>query len=459
MAEQDLIEVRPGALVAQGAAAAPALDDSPRAEIRLGLAIAILFFVLFLGWAAFAPMDAAAYGPGRVSVSGQRQTVQHRDGGVVGAILVKEGQRVRAGQVLLSLAAAEVRAEERALSGQAIGLLAQRARLRAEQLGQSDFAVPPEYAELPEAYRAEAEEAMKIQRTQLRARASLLNTQQGVLGQQKAQVGQESLGYRRQLTAVREQERLITEELESLRTVADKGFVSKNRIRALERAKAELGGQAGRLEAAISQAAESVGETSLRVVETERARQDSVAVDLRDVELTLADILPKLNAARDRLARTEVRAPATGTVVGLSIFTVGGVISPGQKLMDIVPDRTPLVVEARFAPEDVDDLEVGQKAVIRFTGLQDRDLPTLEGQVTRVSADSFVDEKSGAAYFTGEVAVPPEDLRIIQRARGSEFALKPGMPVEVLIPMRKRTALQYLIQPLSEALWRSFREH
>jgi HlyD family secretion protein len=127
--------------------------------------------------------------------------------------------------------------------------------------------------------------------------------------------------------------------------------------------------------------------------------------------------------------------------------------------MDIVPDRTPLVVEARFAPNDIDDLHTGQVATVRFTGLHDRDLPVLEGKLTRVSADSFVDEKTGQSFFTAEVAVPPEDVRIIQQRRGRDFELKPGMPVEILVPLRKRTALQYLLDPLTDAIWRSFREH
>jgi len=455
----ELIEAAPRHLAPYAPPGVIALDDAPQNEIRIGLIIAGVFFILFLGWAAFARMDAAAYAPGRVSVSGQRQTVQHRDGGVVGAILVREGQRVQKGQVLIRLAAAEVQAQERALASQAIGLLGQRARLRAEQLGVVTIPMPVEFASLSPEDKAEADSVMKMQQLQLRTRQSLLTTQQGVLGQQRAQAGQQGEGFRSQLTAINEQERIITEQLESMRTVAEKGFVSRNRIRDLERAQADLIGQRGRLQSSIASAGESVGESRLRIVETERSYQDRIASDLRDAEFSLGDLMPKWRAARDQVARTEVRSPATGTVVGLTVFTEGGVIQAGQKLMDVVPDRMPLVLEARVSPNDIDDLRIGQAATVKFTGLHERNLPNLEGKLTRVSADSFVDEKSGESFFTAEVAVPPEDLRIIQASRGEEFALIPGMPVEILIPLRKRTALQYIFDPLTEALWRSFREH
>lgn len=434
------------------------LDDDPRREIRAGLIVAAIFFLLFLGWASFARLDAASYGVGRVTVSGQRQTVQHRDGGVVGAIYVKDGERVRQGQLLLRLAAAEVREQERSLSAQVIGLLAQRARLRAEQMGLSRIPVPAEFTSLAPEDQAEARRVLRVQEAQLRARSSLLSTQQGVLGQQRAQVNEQSVGYRSQLQAIVEQEKLLQAELDGLRSVAEKGFVSANRIRALERALADLRGQRGRLQASISESSESIGESRLRVVETERAQQERIASELRDVEYSLAETMPRLRAARDQLVRTEVRAPVGGSIVGLTVFTVGGVIAPGQKLMDIVPERSALVVEARFSPNDVDDLRVGQQATVKFTGLQDRDLPSLHGEVRRVSADSFTDEKTGEAFFTADIVVPPAQIDEIRAVRGAEFSLKPGMPVQILVPLKERTALQYLLQPLTDSLWRSFRE-
>ncbi len=439
-------------------AGAEPLEPDPRREIRIGLIIAAIFFVGFLGWAAIARMDAAAFAEGQLVVSGQRQSVQHRDGGVVGAIYVREGQRVAKGQVLLDLAAAEVLGQERALMSQVLGLQAQRARLRAEQLGLPSIPAPPEFAALTGADRAEAESALQIQRVQFNARSSMLAAQRGVLRQRSAQSAEQGQGMRRQMSASSEQEKLIEDELEGLRALEEKGFVTKTRIRALERAKAELGGQRGQYAAGVAQSREAMGESRLQILETEKAQKERIASELRDAEFALADLLPKLGAAKDQLARTKIRAPATGTVVGLSIFTVGGVVAPGQKLMDIVPDRAALKVEARVSPGDADDLRVGQAAELKFVGLHERDLPNLGGEVTRLSADSFTDEKTGISYFTAEVTVPSDQLELIQKSRGADFKLRAGMPVQVLIPLRKRTALQYALEPLTGSLWRSFRE-
>ncbi|UXC90068.1 HlyD family type I secretion periplasmic adaptor subunit [Sphingobium sp. RSMS] len=435
----------------------PPVAVDPRPEVRGGLLVAAAFFLLFLGWAAFARLDAAALAPGRTTVAGQRQSVQHRDGGIVAAILVKEGQRVRQGEVLIRLAAPAVAAQERVLASQAIWLIAQRARLRAEQAG-TGMEAPVEFRTLTGDDRADAQAATRAQQAQMAARSALLGTQQGVAMHEGSQAGSQAVGYREQVASVIEQERLITDELESLRTVAEKGFVSKTRIRALERARADLIGQRGRLSAARDSAANMVGEARLKALEAKQNLQEKVTSDLRDAEALLGDVLPKWSAARDELARTQVRAPVSGTVVGLSVHTVGGVIAAGQTLMDIVPRDSAVVIEARFSPADVDDLAVGQKAEIRFAGFPGRSLPIIEGKVTRISADSFVEEKTGIAYFAGEVTIAPDQIALIRQYREGDFAMKPGMPVEVVVPLRRRTALQYMIDPLADTMWRSFRE-
>jgi HlyD family type I secretion membrane fusion protein len=440
------------------AAAVPPVAD-PRGDIRSGVIIGALFFVLFVGWAAFMRLDSAAYAPGTLVVSGQRQSVQHRDGGVVGKIYVREGQRVERGQLLVELAAAEVRAQERALASQAIRLLAQRARLEAEQLGRTTIISPPQFASLPPEDRAEAELALRLQQTELSARGAVLSAQRGALGQRVAQSGEQGRGYGEQAVAATEQLRIINDQIAALKPLADKGFVSQTRMRDLERARAELQGQNGQYSASVAQTRGAARETQLQVLEAERTFRERTASDLREVETSLGEILPKWTAARDQLERTAIRAPATGAVVGLSVFTPGGVIAPGQKLMEIVPERAALVIQARIAPDDADDLHVGQRALVKFSGLHERTLPNLEGKLTRLSADSFTDEKSGQSYFTGEVIVPYDQLRIIQDVRGKDFALRPGMPVQVLVPLRKRTALDYALEPLLGSFWASFREH
>ena len=436
-----------------------AIDDRPDRDMRTGIIIAFLFFVVFLGWAAFARLDAAAYAPGRLTVEGQRQSVQHRDGGVIGAIFVKEGQHVRQGQPLMELAAADVRAQARMYSAQYIGFQAQRARLMAEQLGAGHVEWPAEFATLEGQEKEDAQEAIKLQTTQFDSRASVLTAQTGVLREQAGQVQETARGYRSQLAASTEQARLIGEELDSLRDVADKGFVSKSRIRALERARADLQGQEGQYSASIARSGAEAGENRLKALEAEKAYRERAASELRDVEFSLNEIAPKYRAAKDQLARLEIRAPATGIVVGLSVFTVGGVIAPGQKLMDIVPDHAGLVIEARISPEDIDDLKVGQDAQIRFNSLHERDLPIMDGRITRLSADSFQDEKTGQSFYTGEITVPSKELDIIRNGRGEDFNLKAGMPVQVQVPLSARTALQYALEPLTQSLWLSFREH
>lgn len=442
-----------GAPVAQGA-----VSDDEGKEVRLGMIVAGLFFVLFLGWAAFAPLDSAAYANGQLVVSGQRQSVQHRDGGVVAAINVAEGQHVRKGDTLVELAGAEVRAQERALAAQLVNAQAQRARLEAELSG-GPIVWPAEFTTVTGSRRAAVAEAIQVQSNEFQARRSSLAAQSQVLGQQSAQANQSAAGYRSKMVSSTEQERLIQAEIDALRPVADKGFVSQSRMRALERARAELQGQRGQFQASVAEAQASSAGGRLRQIEAERAYRERASAELRQVEFALGELAPKYRAANDQLERLRIRAPVSGTVIGLSVFTVGGVIAPGQTLMDIVPDRSDLVVAARVSIDDADDLRLGQKAQVRFLGLHERNMPVIVGKLTRLSADSLVDEKTGETFYTAEVRVPADQMKQIQSVRGKDFALRAGAPVAVLIPLKKRTALQYAFEPLTETMWTAFREH
>lgn len=435
------------------------LRDDARPEIMLGAVIALVFFVGFLGWAALAPMDAAAYAAGQVTVAGHRQSVQHREGGVVQRLLVHEGQQVQKGQLLVELAGGDVLARESALSAQVWGLKATKARLLSEQLGLSSIAWPAEFSAATGEDRQEADEAMRIQERQFAARASLLATQKQVLRQRGVQLGEQAEGYRRQLEASSQQEASLQQELDALRSLQAKGFAPVNRIRELERRQAEIKGQRGQYAATIAQSREQVGETRLQVLEADRTQRERIAAELKDTEFALNDLLPKLAAAQAELARVQLRAPVSGSVVGLTVFTVGGIVEPGQKLMDIVPAQAQLIVAARVSPNDSDDLHPGQETEVRFVGLHERSLPILKGSLIRLSADAFTDERTGESYFTADVSVPPDQLALISKVRGSNFALRSGMPVQVLIPLKKRTALQYALEPLTSAMWRSFREH
>lgn len=435
-----------------------AASDDEGKEVRLGMIVAGLFFVLFLGWAAFAPLDSAAYANGQLVVSGQRQSVQHRDGGVVAAIHVAEGQVVRKGDTLIELAGAEVRAQERALAAQLVNAQAQRARLEAELSGGS-IVWPAEFATATGSRRDAIPEAIRVQSNEYRARRASLGAQSQVLGQQSAQANESAVGYRSKMDSSAEQERLIQAEIDALRPVAEKGYVSQSRMRALERAKAELQGQRGQYQANVAEAQASAASGRLRQIEAERGYRERASTELREVEFALGELLPKYRAANDQLERLRIRAPVSGTVIGLSIFTVGGVIAPGQKLMDIVPDKSDLVVGARVSTADADDLRIGQEAQVRFLGLHERNMPVITGNLTRLSADALVDEKTGEAFYTAEVRVPADQLKQIQQVRGEDFELRAGAPVAVLIPLKERTALQYALEPLTDTMWTAFREH
>lgn len=430
----------------------PVALDNPRRELVIGGAIIVLFFVIFLGWAALAPLDAGAYAQGQVAVSGNRQAVQHREGGVVSALLVAEGDTVRAGQVLLQLSSGELKATERGVASQVYALFAQRSRLIAERDRLAAIPTPVEFASLSAEDQVLARESLRIQQQQFNARRSGRTTETGVLGQRIAQLNEQIAGYQGQIAANIEQQRLIQDELAGMRSLAERGFAPLTRVRALERTAAQLDGELGSLRAQIAQSREAVGETRLQMSGVSTELNEDVAEQLRLIDVQLNELRPRMDELRAQIARNEVRAPASGEVVGLTIFTQGGVVQAGQTLMEIVPRDASQVIVAQIAPNDVDNLRVGLLTEVRFPGLRERAPPIIHGRVTRISADSFTVEETGARYFRAEIVVPASELAKL--GRGAE-ALRPGAPVEVVVLLRKRTALGYLLEPLTNNLWRS----
>jgi HlyD family type I secretion membrane fusion protein len=420
----------------------------PRREIITGTAIAFFFFVVLLGAAAFVPLNAGVHAQGSIAVLGNRQSVQHKEGGIVTAIHVREGDHVRAGQILIELAAPELQAEERSLTSEYLSLLAARARLLAERSGQRSFAPPAEFASLPPSDRALAQQALELQRGQMRARASSLAAQQSVWRQRALELGEQQAGYSNQRTSLLEQQRLIADELQSLKQLQQKGFASINRIRALEREQADLKAKEAQMIAEHARAGEGMGESRMQSLTLTRSSIEQIASDLRDAQAKLSEVVPKLVAAREELQHSLVRAPATGQVVGLSVFTVGGVVAAGQTLMDVVPDGKNLVVQAQVQPIDADDVYPGQAAQVRFVSERDRSLPLLDGRVRTISADSFNDEETGRSYFRAEIEVPQSEMEQVRRLLG-RGELRPGLPVEAILSVRKRTALQFLVGPLT----------
>jgi HlyD family secretion protein len=434
-------------------------QDDPEPDLRLGWLVVLLFFGLFLGWALFARLDAAAYAQGQISPQSHIQTIQHRDGGIVKAILVKDGQHVDAGQTLIQLQPTEVHANEASTQSQVISLMAQKARLEAEQAGRTQIIPPPEFASLPAEARPEAAQAMSLQAQELRTRTDSIASQKNVLKQRQAELEQQIIGYKKQVVATDEQSKSIAAELAGARQLASRGFSPLTRVRALERNAQGLDATRADLDANIAKSQQSIGEARMEALSLDSKHAEDVAKELRDVNSQLNDTTPKLTALKTQVANTVIKAPVSGQIVGLQVFTVGGVIAPGQKLMEIVPDKSPLIIDARFKPEDAPDLHVGQKVQVKFTALHDRAMPNIFGTITRFSADTLGDEKTNQRYYTAEVTVPPAQLAEVRKIHGGETALRSGLPVQVLAPLRKRTAFEYLMEPLNQSLWRSFREH
>jgi HlyD family secretion protein len=289
------------------------------------------------------------------------------------------------------------------------------------------------------------------------ARSGSLSAQTSVLGQRSRQLAEQQSGYAQQRVSLREQQRLLQDELTGLKEIEKKGFASTNRVRAVERALEELRGREAAMTAEIARAGEGMGETRMQSLSLRKTSLEEIAAELRETQTRLSDILPKLIAAREQLQHARIRAPASGQVVGLSVFTVGGVVAPGQTLMEIVPDNRNLVIQAQISPGDADDVFQGQPAQVRFLSVHDRTLPLLSGKVRTISADRLKDEKSGMSFFVAEVEIAPSELNKVRDVLG-RGQLRPGLPVEVVLTSRKRTALDYLLEPLTVHFWSSLRE-
>lgn len=431
---------------------APAADHEPRAEILLGYGLIGLFLFGFLGWSAVAHLDAAVHVPGVVRVVGSRQAVQSVSAGVITAINVQEGDRVRAGQVLVEFAGTELLSQERSLASRVIGLQAEIARIQLEQAGGLHIPRPAEWATLTGAERDEADRALAVEQSSLLARGALLGSERAVLGQRLTEVGDQIGGYRERQSSNRRQSALNADELDGVQQLYKKGYATKPRVLALQRSAASIDGDIGSTQAEMARLRSSAGEIRLQIIQLADQREHDNADRLRTARTELESLLPQWKAAREQLARSAARAPVAGTVLELAANTVGGVTAAGQKLMDIVPYRRSLEIVAQVQLADANNLRPGQVAEVKIPALHERNLPTLRGTISRVSADSLVDEHSGRSYFTATVSVPQDELDRISREAGISGKVRPGTPVDVIVPLKSRTALQYWIGPLTERL-------
>lgn len=441
-----------------GRATAGRAADDPAHEIRVAAVAGGLFFVGLFGWAAMASLDAAAYAPGQVKVSGDAQPVQSLEGGVVSAVHVREGQRVAQGEVLMEFTTAQAVAQERSLAQRVIVLLADVARLRAKQEGASAVPEPAEYGMLEPRDRPAAARAMAAAAHEFADWRQTFSSEQKLVGEKVAQVSNQLAGMQARQDANDEQLRLNEQELSAQQKLLAKGFTTQPKVLALQRSAADLRGQHGAQMSEMGRLRNEAGEARMQLLQNRAQAEEQVASELRQSQTDLQSLLPQWRSAQEAVARTQLRAPVAGAVTGLVFKGPGGVATPGQKLGTVVPLDRSLTVEAQVQPQEVNDLAIGQKARVRVTGLHGRNVPMLTGRISRVSADSFTEERTGRAYYTAEVTVPGSELARAAAAAGIPGPIRPGTPVQVEVKLRARTALQYLLEPLGQSLAGSLHE-
>jgi HlyD family type I secretion membrane fusion protein len=415
--------------------------------------VVILIFVVGLGlWASFAPIWGAVVAPGVMRVETNRQTLKSREGGVVRAIYVRDGAAVRTNQVLMRFDDTVAKAQVEMLTSQNDSLLMQRARFAAEVGRLRSVAIPAELA----ARSSEPNVADVIQNETLvfSSRLAAVEGQASILNQRFEQLQSARSGLSVQVQSIDDQVALIQQELDGYQRLYEQGYASRNLILRYERNLAEIAGRRGALAADIQRNQQQAGETRLQLAQLYEQRAAEAATGLRDVEARLADVGPRLDAARQTLAQTEVRSPAEGYVLNLSQFTVGGVAGPGEPLMDVVPSHSPLIVSAQVRPGDIDEVRPGMTADVHLLAYNVNRVPQLKAEVVTVSADALTVPETGATYFRAELRILPEELRKLPPG----VRLTPGMQAQTLIRTGRRTVMSYLLGPMGQMLNQSLRE-
>lgn len=431
----------------------------PKSEIREGRIIALGFGTALLMSAVVFRLDAAAHATGEVVVDGRQIIIQHREGGNIGAILVREGSVVRQGDVLIRLDAASVSGSVSSLADQAVQLASRRARLTAEVQGRRTLGQVQLNSGNDSEFDAERLAlSRQAQQRELTARWATLDAQIAVLDQRLLRSREQRRGQEEQAQAAIEQIRLIDEELALLRPLAQVGHVSQTRIRSMERARADLEGQLSAFRSGTNLSMRDGEDLRLQALQTRKAFAERAEAELAAVETQLADLVPRLHAARDQLRRTEVRAPVAGTVVRMTVGTLGAVLAPGQKILEIVPTNVAPRIHARVAPNDADDLRTGQVVRVRFPGLHESQATNLKGRLLRLSADRLSDDRTGSSYYLAEISLPEKEIQFLQKLRGKHFTLRSGTPAEISFSLRKRSALSYLLEPLAGRFWEALDE-
>ncbi|MFZ0457327.1 MAG: HlyD family type I secretion periplasmic adaptor subunit [Rhodoplanes sp.] len=427
------------------------LDRNLRRHIWIIAVAAIILVIGLGGWAATTEFAGAVIAPGQVVVNSNHKKVQHPTGGVIGELLVREGDQVNAGDILVRLDDTQTRTNLAIVTKALDEMAARQAREEAERDGADKIDFSADL--LARMDNPDVAKAVNGERRQFDVRSAAREGQRSQLKERIVQLNEEISGNEAQIASKANQIEWITKELASVNQLWAKNLVPYNRVTALEREKERLEGERGQLLAAIAQAKGKITEINLQILQIDQEMRSEVGRDLAEIRAKTAELVEKKVAAEDLLRRVDIRAPIDGTVFQLSVHTVGGVIMAGEVIMLVVPATDSLEVETKVQPQDIDQIRIGQPAALRFTAFNMRTTPELNGQVSRVSADVSEDQKTGVRYFTVRIAVPPEEL-----AKLGNFKIISGMPVEAFIHTTSRTVISYLVRPLTDQLQRAFRE-
>lgn len=429
-----------------------AIDTNVRAPLRWGLAVLLLGFGGFTAWAAFAPLDAGIAANATVQVSGHRKAVQHLDGGIVDEILVREGELVDAGDVVLRLNRTRAEAERDAISSQFITIKAIEARLLAERDGKTEIVNDPMLIEYfkddPRFITATAAQA-QLHQTRKRAlegeiailRENLRGAEDTLAGLTKVQANRRS------------QIDFIHRELVGVRQLASEGYLPRNRMFELERDAAQLQAALSNDLVEASRTQNQISELKLRILQRQQDFQKEVESELSEIQKEASSLSDHLTALNDTVKRTEIMSPIGGRVQNLTIHTVGGVIGPGTVLMEVVPKDESFIVEAQVPVQSIDKMEPGLDVEITFPAFNHAQTPNIPGRVLTVSGDRLVDEATGMPYYLAQVEVTPEGMELLE-----QHTIRPGMPASVMIRTGERTMLSYLLKPFLERVHKSFKE-
>jgi HlyD family secretion protein len=422
-----------------------------RRHLWAGLIILVVLCGGVGGWAATTEISGAVIAPGSLVVDSNVKKVQHPTGGVVGEIRVRDGDRVSMGDIVVRLDETVTRANLSIVLKGLNELIARKARLEAERDGLDGIAFPKEFVE-----RIDEPEVAAIiagERKLFDLRQSARIGQKAQLRERIAQLVEEIGGVAAQIKAKSQEIVLIQRELAGARDLWEKNLMPITKLTQLEREATRLEGERAQLVATTAQSKGKMSELELQIIQVDRDLASEVGKELREVDAKIGEFIERKVAAEDQLKRIDIRAPQDGIVHQSTVHTVGGVINAGEQLMLIVPSSDNLIVEAKFAPQDIDQVKVGQHAVLRFTTFNQRTTPELNGVVTRVSADTTIDQRTSAPYYTLRISLTREEI-----ARLGNVKLVPGMPVESFIQTGDRRVISYLTKPLMDQIMRAFRE-